>query len=154
ASAADSCRGSSCSVRQRRCRCDHDAMAAVPDAETCRPCPADAWPRRDRSVRDVRPCCYGCCRTGPHRAGRALVGRSPMTLSDKQSDPIKPARIVVLGAGGFLGRRMLAACAAAGVATAGLGSRDLDLTVPDASAQLAQRLRPRDVLLFLAALTP
>jgi nucleoside-diphosphate-sugar epimerase len=77
-----------------------------------------------------------------------------MTLSHKQGDPIEPARIVVLGAGGFLGRRLLAACAAAGVETAALGSRELDLTNPDAGAQLAQRLRPADVLVFLAALTP
>ena len=75
-----------------------------------------------------------------------------MTLSHKQGDPIKPARIVVLGAGGFLGRRMLMACAAAGVEAAGLSSRELDLTDPAAGAQLAQRLRPRDVLVFLAAL--
>jgi UDP-glucose 4-epimerase len=77
-----------------------------------------------------------------------------MTLSHRQSGLIKPARIVVLGAGGFLGRRLLAACAAAGVEAAGLGSRDLDLTDPTAGAQLAQRLRPADVLVFLAALTP
>jgi len=77
-----------------------------------------------------------------------------MTLSHKQGDPAKPARIVVLGAGGFLGRRLLAACAATGVEAAGLGSRDLDLTDPAAGAQLAQWLRPADVLVFLAALTP
>jgi UDP-glucose 4-epimerase len=77
-----------------------------------------------------------------------------MTLLHKQGDSMKPARIVVLGAGGFLGRRLLAACAAAGIEAAGLGSRDIDLTNPDAGAQLAQRLRPADVLVFLAALTP
>jgi len=77
-----------------------------------------------------------------------------MTLSHKQGDPLKPARIVVLGAGGFLGRRLLAACAASGVEAEGLGSRDLDLTDASAGAQLAQLLRPRDVLVFLAALTP
>jgi nucleoside-diphosphate-sugar epimerase len=77
-----------------------------------------------------------------------------MTLSHAHSDPTKPARVVVLGPGGFLGRRLLAACAAAGVEATGLGSRDLDLTNPSAGAQLAQRLRPADALVFLAALTP
>ena len=64
-----------------------------------------------------------------------------MTLSHKQGDPIKPARVVVLGAGGFLGRRTLMACAAAGVETAGLSSRDLDLTGPAAGAQLAHLVK-------------
>src|SRR3977135_1759826 len=125
-------------------------MAAVPDAETCRSCPADAWPRCDRSVRDVRPYRCGRCRTGACRAGGALAGRSTMTLSHKQGDPIKPARIVVLGAGGFLGRRMLMACAAAGVEAAGLSSRELDLTDPAAGADAAQRLRAGGGLGLLA----
>jgi UDP-glucose 4-epimerase len=77
-----------------------------------------------------------------------------MTLSHTHTTPQKPTRIVVLGAGGFLGRRLLAGCAAAGIEAAGLGSRDVDLANPSASAQLAQRLRPKDVLIFLAALTP
>src|SRR4051794_16829124 len=115
-------------------------MAAVPDAGTCRSCAADAWPRCDRSVCDVRPCRCGRCRTGTRRAGGAVTGRSTMTLSHAHGDPVKPARVVVLGAGGFLGRRMLTACAAAGVEAAGLGSRDLDLTDPAAGAQLARLL--------------
>jgi UDP-glucose 4-epimerase len=77
-----------------------------------------------------------------------------MTLSHKQGGPIKPTRIVVLGVSGFLGRRLRTACAVAGVEMLGLGSRELDLTDPGAGAQLAQQLRPRDVLVFLAALTP
>ena len=77
-----------------------------------------------------------------------------MTLSHAHSHPQKPARLVVLGSGGFLGRKLLAACAAADVDATGLGSRDLDLTDPSAGARLAERLRPSDVLVFLAALTP
>jgi nucleoside-diphosphate-sugar epimerase len=62
--------------------------------------------------------------------------------------------VVVLGAGGFLGRRLLDVCAAADIATLPLGSRDLDLADAAAGAQLAERLRPRDALVFLSALTP
>jgi UDP-glucose 4-epimerase len=62
--------------------------------------------------------------------------------------------VVVLGAGGFLGRRLLLACADAGIAAVGLGSRDLDLADDAAGARLAGHLRPQDVLVFLAALTP
>lgn len=77
-----------------------------------------------------------------------------MTLSHVHSNPQKPARVVVLGAGGFLGGRLLAACKAAGIEAPGLGSRDVDLADASAGARLAEKLRPRDVLVFLAALTP
>jgi UDP-glucose 4-epimerase len=77
-----------------------------------------------------------------------------MTLSHAHNRPQKPSRVVVLGAGGFLGVRLLEACAAAGIETLGLGSRDVDLSEPAASARLTELLRPRDVLVFLAALTP
>jgi UDP-glucose 4-epimerase len=77
-----------------------------------------------------------------------------MMLSHAYDVPRKPARIVVLGSGGFLGTHLLKACAAAGIEAAGLGSRDIDLSDAGAAAQLAQRMRAKDVLVFLAALTP
>ena len=77
-----------------------------------------------------------------------------MTLSHAYSEPRLPARVVVLGAGGFLGRALLAACAGAGVATRPLGSRDIDLAEPSAAARLAGELRADDVLVFLSAITP
>jgi UDP-glucose 4-epimerase len=77
-----------------------------------------------------------------------------MTLSHLYNTPRNPSRVVVLGAGGFLGRHLLKACAAAGIEVEGVGSRDIDLTGSSAAAQLAQRLRAQDVLVFLAALTP
>src|SRR5262245_46286442 len=77
-----------------------------------------------------------------------------MTLSHAHTTPQNPQRLVVLGAGGFLGRRLLQACAAAGIATLALGSRDIDLADPDGGAQFAARLAPQDAVVFLAALTP
>jgi len=77
-----------------------------------------------------------------------------MTLSHAHNDPQKPSRVVVLGAGGFLGVRLLQACKAAGIEALGLGSRDVDLSEAAAPAKLVERLRARDVLVFLAALTP
>jgi len=65
-----------------------------------------------------------------------------------------PARVVVLGAGGFLGRALVAACAGAGIDTVALGSRDIDLADAGAGAALAARLRADDVLVFLSAVTP
>src|SRR5262245_949015 len=77
-----------------------------------------------------------------------------MTLSHAHHHPQKPVRLVVLGAGGFLGARLIKACAVGGIEALGLGSRDVDLADDAAASRLAERLRPRDVLVFLAALTP
>jgi nucleoside-diphosphate-sugar epimerase len=77
-----------------------------------------------------------------------------MTLSHVHKQPRKPERVVVLGSGGFLGRRLIRACAKAGIETVGLGSRDIDLADNSAGARLAERLRPEDAIVFLAALTP
>jgi nucleoside-diphosphate-sugar epimerase len=77
-----------------------------------------------------------------------------MTLSHAHPHSRKPARLVVLGAGGFLGRHLVTASAAASIETVAIGSRDIDLADGAAGARLAQRLRPRDVIVFLAALTP
>jgi UDP-glucose 4-epimerase len=77
-----------------------------------------------------------------------------MTVSHAHPGPHKPARVVVLGAGGFLGSRLLAACASAGISAVGLGTRDFDLADAAAGARLAAQLRPKDVLVFLSAITP
>jgi UDP-glucose 4-epimerase len=77
-----------------------------------------------------------------------------MTLSHAHNHPRKPERVVALGSGGFLGRGLIKACAAAGIEAAALGSRDIDLAEASAGARLAERLRPKDALVFLAALTP
>ena len=77
-----------------------------------------------------------------------------MTLSHLHNRPRLPDRVVILGSSGFLGRGMAQVCAAAGIETIGLGSREVDLADASAGAQLAARLRPRDVVVFLSALTP
>ena len=77
-----------------------------------------------------------------------------MTLSHVHSRPRLPDRVVILGSSGFLGRGLAGACAAAGIETIGLGSREVDLADGSAGAQLAARLRPRDVVVFLSAITP
>ena len=66
----------------------------------------------------------------------------------------QPARVVVLGAKGFVGssltehlRRSAAACRA-------ITRHEIDLSASDAGGRLAAELRPDDVLVFLSALTP
>jgi nucleoside-diphosphate-sugar epimerase len=75
-------------------------------------------------------------------------------LSHAFSTPAKPNRVVVLGTGGFIGRRLRKLCETSGIEHCGLGSGDIDLAQASAGMQLAERLRPQDVLVFLAALTP
>jgi UDP-glucose 4-epimerase len=77
-----------------------------------------------------------------------------VTLSHAHSEPRKPTRVVVLGASGFIGRRLLEACGRTDIPAVGLSSRDLDLTDAAAAGTLAERLRPQDVVVFLGALTP
>jgi len=66
----------------------------------------------------------------------------------------RPARVVVLGAGGFIagaaGRRL----AADGIPVLGLGRPGLDLLTPGAPSALAQALRADDALLFASAVAP
>ena len=64
-----------------------------------------------------------------------------------------PARVVVLGAGGFIAGAILDALAGK-VPTLRLGRPAFDLFAPAASGALAQALRPDDVLVFASARAP
>jgi len=75
-------------------------------------------------------------------------------LTHYTATPADPARVVVLGARGFVGAALVAALEAAGTPILALGSADLDLTVEGAGTALADRLRPDDAVVFLSALTP
>jgi UDP-glucose 4-epimerase len=77
-----------------------------------------------------------------------------VTFEHRLSSPAEPARVVVLGARGFIGAALVRELKTAGIATLALGSADLDLTGPSAASDLAQHLRPEDALVFLSTLTP
>lgn len=77
-----------------------------------------------------------------------------MTMRHHQSPPAEPARVVLLGARGFIGSALARDLTRDGVPILALASADLDLSAPDAAAKLASSLRPEDALLFLSALTP
>jgi nucleoside-diphosphate-sugar epimerase len=68
--------------------------------------------------------------------------------------PRRPVRAVVLGAGGFLGRALVAALRARGDTVVPLGAADIDLGDRAAAEALGARLRSDDTLVFLAAVTP
>lgn len=75
-------------------------------------------------------------------------------LLHQNARPEKPARVVVLGAGGVLGKPLLAALKADDIPTLALRSADLDLQSVGAGEALRGLLKQDDALVFLSALTP
>jgi UDP-glucose 4-epimerase len=65
-----------------------------------------------------------------------------------------PARVVILGASGFVGRALAAALAAKSIDVGTMGRDQVDLIADGAGDALAEYLRPDDTIVFLAALTP
>lgn len=68
--------------------------------------------------------------------------------------PTAPARVVVLGAQGFLARALLTALAAQKIHTLALGSAVLDLTGADAADRLVEQLHADDAVVVMSAITP
>jgi len=75
-------------------------------------------------------------------------------LSHLSPQPVPPARVVVIGAGGFVGNAIAARLQNNRVPVLRLARRDIDLLAPNASDRLAALLRPDDVLVAVAALAP
>lgn len=68
--------------------------------------------------------------------------------------PTSPPRVVILGARGVIGNVTSLRLDASGIPVLALGSDHLDLLASDAAERLAERLRPSDSVVMLAALTP
>lgn len=75
-------------------------------------------------------------------------------LKHHHEQPIKPARVVILGAKGFVGSTTHAKLNAANVPCLALGRDDLDLLADGAGTKLAAMLRPDDSLLVISAQAP
>jgi nucleoside-diphosphate-sugar epimerase len=71
-------------------------------------------------------------------------------IAHAHAEPRDPARVVVLGARGFIGAALMARLPGA----LGITSADIDLASSAAVDKLVERLRPTDALVMLAALTP
>ena len=65
-----------------------------------------------------------------------------------------PEHIVIMGAGGFVGRAALERLTAAGVHPVALTRRDVDLLAPDAANKLRGHLTPSTTLIVTSALAP
>jgi nucleoside-diphosphate-sugar epimerase len=68
--------------------------------------------------------------------------------------PVKPSRVVVLGAGGFIAGAVSAQLRTQEIPVLALGRPGLDLLSPDAALRLAAQLRPQDTLFFASAKAP
>ena len=65
-----------------------------------------------------------------------------------------PARVVVIGSGGFVGGAIARRLAEEGIAHLALSRAELDLLAPGAGARLAGLLRPGDAVVAAAAIAP
>jgi UDP-glucose 4-epimerase len=75
-------------------------------------------------------------------------------LTHGSAKPLRPARVVVLGAGGFIARAVTRKLAGESVSVLGLGRPQLDLLNPTSAAWLANQLRDDDVVVFVSAKAP
>jgi UDP-glucose 4-epimerase len=75
-------------------------------------------------------------------------------LAHTNATRIRPARVLLLGAGGFLAPVLTRVLEQDGTAVRAIGSRQIDLTLADAAKRLACEIRTDDAVVMAAALTP
>lgn len=75
-------------------------------------------------------------------------------LAHLNSSPVLPQRVVVIGAGGFVGRAIAARLKQKGAEVLALTRRDVDLLAPDAARTLQSVLRAGDAVVAAAARAP
>ncbi|HEY0338622.1 MAG TPA: NAD(P)-dependent oxidoreductase [Burkholderiales bacterium] len=75
-------------------------------------------------------------------------------LTHENTRPLQPARVVVLGAGGFIARAITQRVTRESVSVLGLGRPDLDLLNPASAERLAGALREDDAVVFVSAKAP
>src|SRR5438132_10927964 len=75
-------------------------------------------------------------------------------LEHKNAIPAKPVRVVIIGAGGFVGGAIARQLAADGVSVLSLTRKELDLLTADAVAKLKGLLRSGDSVVMVSAIAP
>jgi UDP-glucose 4-epimerase len=68
--------------------------------------------------------------------------------------PTQPTRVLVIGAGGFVGKAIADRIARDGTLVRRLGRREIDLLAPDGAERLAGELREGDAVVAVAAIAP
>src|SRR5689334_22316246 len=75
-------------------------------------------------------------------------------LNHNNPAPAPPARVVVLGAGGFIAPELRRVLEQAAIPVKLVGSRELDLSADGSASQLAGLINRDDAVAMAAALTP
>jgi UDP-glucose 4-epimerase len=75
-------------------------------------------------------------------------------LEHLNAAPVKPSRVVVIGAGGFVGGAIEKRLAACDVRTLALARKEIDLLAPDAGVKLKALLKPDDSVVMVSAIAP
>jgi UDP-glucose 4-epimerase len=75
-------------------------------------------------------------------------------IQHHQANPAPPARVVVLGASGFVAGDLIGHLKGQGVETVPIAASKVDLREPASASALRDLLRPDDALVFVSALTP
>ncbi len=75
-------------------------------------------------------------------------------ITHQNPTPLKPERVVLLGARGFIGTAIRRQLEAQRIPNLALSSAELDLVETSAGDKLAAALKPADTVVMLAALTP
>jgi nucleoside-diphosphate-sugar epimerase len=75
-------------------------------------------------------------------------------LEHGNAAPTRPVRVVIMGAGGFVGNAVATRLERDNVPVVRLGRHDVDLLAVDAGARLREQLREGDVLVAASALAP
>lgn len=75
-------------------------------------------------------------------------------LTHHRSQPADPARLVVIGSGGFVGGAIVERAQAVGIKVHGVSGKRLDLTQPGAGEALAAELQPDDCVVVVSAKAP
>src|SRR5262249_61139025 len=87
---------------------------------------------------------------------RHLLVMPRISLMLEHSNPVRkaPSRVVIIGAGGFIGGAICARLGADKVPALALTRQELDLLKPEAAATLQRLLRADDSVVFVSALAP
>ncbi len=75
-------------------------------------------------------------------------------LEHLTSSPQAPERVVIIGAGGFVGSTIMKRLVAQGIETLGLTRAHVDLMSEDAGSRLAAHLQPGDAVVAVSAVAP
>lgn len=66
----------------------------------------------------------------------------------------KPQRVIIVGAGGFVGKATLNNLKSKGIDTVGITRQEIDLLKPNAQHALAEFIQPNDALVMVSAIAP